>query len=62
MNGHMAPFVPVVEPDVGQEIFLTNDPWTLMKRDDVADVPVMIGTTVDETAFMAPSKKNCFIF
>ncbi|NP_001136104.1 carboxylesterase clade B, member 6 precursor [Nasonia vitripennis] len=54
MNGHMAAFVPVVEPDAGQAIFLTNDPWTLIKSDDIADVPVMIGTNLDETAFMAP--------
>lgn len=56
MNGHMAAFLPVVEPDVGQnELFLANDPWTLMKADDIADVPVMIGVNLDETAFMAPS-------
>lgn len=54
MNGHMAPFVPVVEPDAGQAIFLTNDPWTLMKSDDIADVPVMIGINLDEASFFAP--------
>ncbi|XP_058804192.1 juvenile hormone esterase-like [Phymastichus coffea] len=54
MNGHMGAFTPVVEPDVGQDIFLTNDPWTLVKKDDIADVPLMIGVALDETAFITP--------
>jgi carboxylesterase type B len=54
MNGHMTPFVPVIEPDVGQDIFLNNDPWTLLKNHDIADVPVMMGINFNETAFMAP--------
>lgn len=61
MNGHMGAFVPVVELDAGQDVFLSNDPWTLIKKDDIADVPLMIGTNLDETSFMAPSKFSmCF--
>ena len=55
MNGHTSPFVPVVEPDVGQEIFISTDPWTMLKSYDIADVPVMIGIMHDETSFMVPS-------
>ncbi|KAJ8676688.1 hypothetical protein QAD02_012475 [Eretmocerus hayati] len=54
MNGHTAVFVPSVEADVGQEIFLTNDPWTEMKKDDIADIPVMIGTNLNEASVFAP--------
>nr|QCC89017.1 carboxylesterase 2 [Meteorus pulchricornis] len=45
-------FVPTVESDVGQEIFLSNDPWTLIKYGDIADVPTIIGLTKDESKFM----------
>lgn len=58
MNGKLGPFTPSVEADAGQEIFLPNDPWTMIKMDAVADVPYMSGILQDETALFAPSKQN----
>ncbi|XP_014476726.1 PREDICTED: esterase FE4-like [Dinoponera quadriceps] len=51
MNGRFSAFLPSVEADLGQEIFLPADPWTLLKTGKIADVPVMAGITADETAF-----------
>ncbi|EZA55321.1 Venom carboxylesterase-6 [Ooceraea biroi] len=51
MNGRFAAFLPSVEVDLGQEIFLPADPWTLLKTGKIADVPVMAGITTDESAF-----------
>ncbi|XP_051170759.1 juvenile hormone esterase-like [Leptopilina boulardi] len=52
LNGRMSAFVPVVEPQAGQEIFLPNDPWEMMKSGSFADVPLIIGMTSDEMLFM----------
>lgn len=60
MNGRSMPFIPCVEPNVGQEVFMPNDPWTMLKTEDLADVPIMIGMNLDETSFMAPSKTTSF--
>lgn len=57
MNGRFAAFLPSVEADLGQEVFLPADPWTLLKSGKIADVPVMAGVTADETAFFVQS--NC---
>ncbi|XP_032674579.1 esterase FE4-like [Odontomachus brunneus] len=51
MNGRFAVFLPSVEADLGQEVFLPADPWTLLKSGKIADVPVMAGITADESAF-----------
>ncbi|GAB1865508.1 Esterase FE4 [Camponotus japonicus] len=51
MNGRFAAFLPSVEVDLGQEIFLPDDPWTLLKSGKIANVPVMAGITTDESAF-----------
>ncbi|XP_020279915.1 esterase FE4-like [Pseudomyrmex gracilis] len=51
MNGRFAAFLPSAEVDLGQEVFLPNDPWTLLKSGKIADVPVMAGITTDESAF-----------
>lgn len=51
MNGRTEAFIPSVEADVGEEIFLPADPWTLLKSGKIADVPVMAGFTDDESAF-----------
>lgn len=51
----MNAFVPSIEVDLGQDIFLPTDPWTLLKSGRIADVPVMSGITADECAFMAQS-------
>ncbi|XP_011143002.1 esterase FE4 [Harpegnathos saltator] len=51
MNGRFMAFLPSVETDLGQEVFLPADPWTLLKSGKIADVPVMAGITADESAF-----------
>ncbi|KAF7992377.1 hypothetical protein HCN44_001702 [Aphidius gifuensis] len=48
LRGEFFFFSPVVEPDVGQEIFLPSNPWELIKSKKYADVPVMIGITAQE--------------
>ncbi|KAK2586966.1 hypothetical protein KPH14_010941 [Odynerus spinipes] len=53
MNGHMQAFVPSVEYDFGQDVFLPTDPWTLIKTGTLADVPIMGGVTLDESIFFA---------
>ncbi|XP_070161017.1 esterase E4 [Polyergus mexicanus] len=51
MNGRLGAFLPSVEVDLGQEIFLPDNPWTLLKSGKIANVPVMAGITADESAF-----------
>ncbi|CAG9811690.1 unnamed protein product [Chironomus riparius] len=46
------PWVPVVEPDLGQERFFTDDPNKLLKTGKFNRVPVMIGVTADD--FISP--------
>lgn len=60
MNGHTCAFVPSIEVDVGQDVILPTDPWVLMKSGDLADVPIMFGSTKEETAFMANSNVKLF--
>ncbi|KAL0125895.1 hypothetical protein PUN28_004753 [Cardiocondyla obscurior] len=55
MNGRTEAFIPSVEADIGQEIFLPADPWTLLKSGKIADVPVMAGFTADESSFYVQS-------
>lgn len=57
MSGHTNAFVPSIEVDMGQDVFLPTDPWTLLKSGRIADVPVMSGITADECAFMAQSMR-----
>lgn len=54
MNGHFHSFIPSVEPNAGQEVFLEDDPWVLMKSGKIADVPVMLGWAKDEATFVVP--------
>ncbi|XP_054003488.1 esterase FE4-like [Hylaeus anthracinus] len=51
LNGNMFAFVPSVEVDLGQDIFLSNDPWTLLKSGKIADVPLMAGVVAEEALF-----------
>lgn len=46
-------FVPSIEVDMGQDLFLPTDPWTLLKSGRIMDVPLMSGIVVDECLFMA---------
>ncbi|XP_046736168.1 cholinesterase 1-like [Diprion similis] len=52
MNGHSHAFIPSVEPDVGQEVFLPADPWELIMKGKIADVPYMAGLNLNETLFL----------
>jgi carboxylesterase type B len=45
---------PVVEPDFGQERFLTNDPKVLFKIGNFSKVPVITGVTNDEFVGAVP--------
>lgn len=46
----------VESEDYGIERFLTKDPLVSLKEGDIANVPVMIGTTKDEFAYKALGK------
>ena len=48
----MMPWLPVIEPDFGQERFFTDDPNNLIKTGKFNRVPVIIGITADE--FISP--------
>lgn len=52
ITGRIHLFVPSIEVDVGQEIFLSTDPWELIKAGKVADVPYLIGVNSDEGMFL----------
>ena len=56
LNGRMFAFVPSVEVDLGQDIFLPTDPWTLLKSGKVADVPVISGFNANEAVIFVPEK------
>lgn len=43
---------PVIEPDFGQERFLTEQPETMYREGNFARVNVMVGITADE--FVSP--------
>lgn len=45
-----------MEPDIGQEIFITDDLLHLLKYGDIADVPVMMGTSRDDGSYLVPGK------
>nr|XP_003706284.1 PREDICTED: esterase FE4-like [Megachile rotundata] len=53
LNGRLISFVPSVEADMGQDIFLPNDPWTMIKSGRLANVPFLTGLTKDEGIFFA---------
>lgn len=57
MSGSVHAFLPSIEVDVGQEIFLPNDPWSLIKSGEIADVPLIAGMNLDEEATMAASNE-----
>lgn len=50
-------WMPVVEPDFGQERFLTEDPAVSFKRGNFARVPVLAGIAKYEFLHPAISKK-----
>lgn len=53
LGGNLAAFVPSIEADLGQDMFLPNDPWVLLKNGQVTDVPLMTGLLADEAAYFA---------
>ncbi|KOC60513.1 Esterase FE4 [Habropoda laboriosa] len=53
LYGHLFTFVPTIEVDFGQDMFLPTDPWTLIKTGNIADVPVMAGIVASEGLLFA---------
>ncbi|CAK9820725.1 Esterase FE4 [Anthophora plagiata] len=53
LYGHLYAFVPTIEVDLGQDIFLPTDPWTLIKSGKIADVPMIIGSVANEGLIFA---------
>lgn len=51
-------FAPSVEADAGQDVFLSNDPWEILKYEDITDVPVIIGVTAQEAGIFTDRKFN----
>jgi acetylcholinesterase len=49
------PFIPVLEPDFGQERFFVAEPNDLFKSGNFSRVPLLIGITTDE--FISPAMK-----
>ncbi|XP_031846091.1 esterase FE4 [Nomia melanderi] len=58
LNGHLAAFVPSVENDLGQDMFLTTDTWSLIKTGRAADVPFMTGLVADEGSLFVQGMLN----
>ncbi|XP_034942575.1 esterase FE4-like isoform X2 [Chelonus insularis] len=54
LNGEMHLFRPSVETAVGQEVFLPADPWELLKNGKIADVPVIVGLTSEDSGLFTP--------
>lgn len=57
-NGNVLIWSPVIEPDFGQERFLTDDPVQLFRRGHFKRVPVLAGIT--ELEFMSPAVGNAY--
>lgn len=55
-------YMPVVEPDFGQERFLTDDPNILYRDGHFARVPVMAGVTKYEFLYPAIGNENALSF
>lgn len=50
-------WLPVIEPDFGQERFFKDDPNELFRKGNFSKVPSMIGITTDE--FISTSYSKC---
>ncbi|XP_076656402.1 esterase FE4 [Halictus rubicundus] len=48
LEGNFFIFAPSIEADLGQDMFLSNDPWYLAKNGQAADVPTMTGIVAEE--------------
>lgn len=67
-NGHLFLFLPSVEANNGQEIFLSTTPWDLVKSGSTANVPILVGICKDDAlpiahrkhAFKLYSSQNIF--
>lgn len=46
-------WVPVIEPNFGQERFLTDDPYRVMESGNIHKVPLIIGITEYEFYYLA---------
>lgn len=49
-------WVPVVEPDCGQERFIVEDPYITMKSGNIYKVPLIMGVTQYEFYYLAYCK------
>lgn len=54
INNPVVSWYPVIEPDFGQERFLTDDPTKLFREGDFERVPIISGITNDEFASRVP--------
>lgn len=55
-------WAPVVEPDFGQERFLTDNPTRLFRKGQFARVPVIAGITELEFAYPAVCNNRLFAY
>ena len=58
LNNPVVSWYPVVEPDFGQERFLTDDPTKLFREGHFERVPIISGVTNDEFASRVPPILN----
>lgn len=58
LNNPVVSWYPVVEPDFGQERFLTDDPTKLFREGNFERVPIISGVTNDEFASRVPPILN----
>lgn len=58
INNPVVSWYPVVEPDFGQERFLTDDPTKLFREGNFERVPIISGVTNDEFASRVPPILN----
>lgn len=53
-------FMPVVEPDFGQERFFADDFFHLVQSGNFTRVPIIVGITANEFSDNVPSNSNNF--
>lgn len=52
---------PVIEPDFGQERFLTDDPTKLLQRGNFARIPIITGIIEYEVAGLGMGSRYIYI-
>lgn len=56
----LAAFVPIFEPDLGQERFYVEDPSSQLRRGAFDPIPIVIGRTTDEFVDVVPGFLKIF--